>query len=54
MSFNRILVPLDGSPLAEAVLPKAVALVKNNHGATLILLRAAAATTLPGAHPTDT
>lgn len=27
MTFNRILVPLDGSPLAEAALTKAVALV---------------------------
>ncbi|MBI5953810.1 MAG: universal stress protein [Chloroflexi bacterium] len=38
--YKKILVPLDGSPLAEAVLPHAEALAKSE-GAELILLRVA-------------
>ncbi|HZQ07195.1 MAG TPA: universal stress protein [Anaerolineae bacterium] len=38
--YQKILVPLDGSPLAEAVLPHAEALAKSE-GAELILLRVA-------------
>lgn len=38
--YRKILVPLDGSPLAEAVLPHAQALAKSE-GAELILLRVA-------------
>ncbi|MGH2607472.1 MAG: universal stress protein [Tepidiformaceae bacterium] len=53
MKLDKILVPLDGSPLAESALPKAVALVADNHGTTLIILRAAEARTLPGVDPTD-
>jgi nucleotide-binding universal stress UspA family protein len=53
MKFDKILVPLDGSLFAEAALPKAVELIRNNDEATLILLRAAEASTLPGADPTD-
>lgn len=53
MKFDKILVPLDGSLFAEAALPKAVELIRNSDKATLILLRAAAATTLPGVDPTD-
>ena len=53
MKFDKILVPLDGSLFAEAALPKAVELIRNNDEATLILLRAAEATTLPGVDPTD-
>jgi nucleotide-binding universal stress UspA family protein len=53
MKFDKILVPLDGSPFAEAALPKAVELIRNNGEATLILLRAAEAATLPGVDPTD-
>ena len=48
MRFDKILVPLDGSLLAEAALPKAVELIRHNPGGTLILLRAAEATILPG------
>ena len=51
MKFDKILVPLDGSLFAEAALPKAVELIKNNTGAILILLRAAKATMLPGVDP---
>jgi nucleotide-binding universal stress UspA family protein len=53
MKFDKVLVPLDGSRLAEAALPKAVELVSNNPDATLILLRAAEATTFPGVDPID-
>jgi nucleotide-binding universal stress UspA family protein len=37
--FRRILVPLDGSELAEEVLPLAIA-EASDHGATLVLFRA--------------
>jgi len=53
MKFDKILVPLDGSVFAEAALPKAVELLRSNDKASLILLRAAEATTLPGVDPTD-
>lgn len=53
MKFDKILIPLDGSRFAEAALPKAVELVRNNPDATLILLRAAEATTFPGVDPID-
>ncbi len=53
MKFHKILVPLDGSLFAEAALPKAVELIRSSDEATPILLRAAAATTLPGVDPTD-
>lgn len=45
MDFKTILVPLDGSVLAESVLTRAVELAKD--GARLILVRAAEAHTLP-------
>ncbi|MGH7355010.1 MAG: universal stress protein [Candidatus Rokuibacteriota bacterium] len=45
MEFKTVLVPLDGSTLAEGVLPQATALAKD--GARLIVLRAAEAHTLP-------
>jgi nucleotide-binding universal stress UspA family protein len=47
MDFKTILVPLDGSALAEGALPRATALARE--GAQLILLRAAEAHTLPTA-----
>jgi nucleotide-binding universal stress UspA family protein len=53
MKAERILVPLDGSPLAEMALPKAFELLSDGPGATLILLRAAEATTLPGIDPIE-
>ena len=53
MEFEKILIPLDGSRFAEAALRKAVELVRNNPDATLILLRAAEATTFPGVDATD-
>ena len=52
MKLDKILVPLDGSPLAEAALPKAVEMAEDS-GAQLLLLRAAEAHTLPGADPIE-
>lgn len=48
MKVDKILVPLDGSTVAEAALPTALDLAKENPGATLTLLRAAEAVTMPG------
>ena len=53
MKVDRVLVPLDGSPLAEIALPQALAVLRDSPSATLILLRAAEATTLPGVDPTE-
>ena len=52
MKIDRVLVPLDGSVLAEAAMEAAIDL---GRGAPpkLILLRAAEAHTLPGADPTE-
>jgi nucleotide-binding universal stress UspA family protein len=50
--FTKILVPLDGSAMAEEALPMAVGLARA-HGATLLLLRAAEASTFPGVDPTE-
>lgn len=52
MKLDRILVPLDGSPLAEAALEHAVDLARGG-SSTLVLLRAAEAHVLPGMDPTD-
>ena len=52
MKLDTILVPLDGSPLAECALPKATELAEAAN-ATIVLLRAAEAHTLPGVDPTD-
>jgi nucleotide-binding universal stress UspA family protein len=52
MKLERILVPLDGSFLAEAALATAVDMARTS-GARLLLLRAAQAHTLPGADPTE-
>jgi nucleotide-binding universal stress UspA family protein len=40
MKVDRVLVPLDGSPLAERALPRALELLSDSSSATLILLRA--------------
>jgi nucleotide-binding universal stress UspA family protein len=52
MKLGTILVPLDGSALAEAALPKALELAEVS-GASVLRLRAAQAQTLPGIDPTD-
>lgn len=52
MKVEKILVPLDGSALAEAVLPHVEELARPG-GATVLLLRAVEAHTLPGADPTE-
>jgi nucleotide-binding universal stress UspA family protein len=52
MKLQRILVPLDGSRLAEAALPQAIELVQTS-GARLLLLRATEAHTMPGRDPTE-
>jgi nucleotide-binding universal stress UspA family protein len=52
MKLGTILVPLDGSVLAEAALPKALELAAAS-GARVLLLRAAQAQTLPGVDPTE-
>jgi nucleotide-binding universal stress UspA family protein len=51
MSFKRILVPLDGSSLAESAVASARALAGAT--GTLLLVRAAEAHARPGADPTD-
>ena len=52
MKLDRILVPLDGSTLAEGALGQAVELARQG-GGTLVLLRAAEARTFPSADPTE-
>ncbi len=52
MKFQKILVPLDGSTLAEAALPRAIELAQGS-GEKLLLIRAAEAHTLPGVDPTE-
>lgn len=52
MKLDRILVPLDGSALAESALPKAVEMARVGLSG-LLLVRAAEAHTLPGADPID-
>jgi nucleotide-binding universal stress UspA family protein len=51
MKLKRILVPLDGSALAEAAIAKATEVAGTE--CTLMLLRAAEAHTLPGVDPTE-
>lgn len=50
--FMKILVPLDGSDLAEAILPQVTELAKNLD-AEVLLLRVAIAHVFPGADPTE-
>lgn len=51
MKLRKILIPLDGSALAESALAKATEVAGNE--STLMLLRAAEAHTLPGVDPTE-
>jgi len=51
MRLDRILVPLDGSALAETALDAAVDLARLHPGATLVLMRAVDARPLPGSDP---
>jgi nucleotide-binding universal stress UspA family protein len=50
--FSKILVPLDGSKLAEGILPQVEWLAKIHNG-EVTLLRVALAHTFPGADPTQ-
>jgi nucleotide-binding universal stress UspA family protein len=52
MKPKTILVPLDGSILAETALPEAIEIARDND-AVLVLLRAAEAHTLPPSDPTE-
>lgn len=52
MKLDVILVPLDGSELAEAALPRAAELARES-GAKLLLVRAAQAHVFPGVDPTE-
>jgi nucleotide-binding universal stress UspA family protein len=53
MTFAKILVPLDGSRVAEAALPRAEELLRGHPEATLLLLRAVEAKIFPGVDPID-
>ena len=44
----KILVPLDGSPAAEAALPKALEFAKRSEAARIVLVRAVEPPALPG------
>jgi nucleotide-binding universal stress UspA family protein len=50
--YRTILVPLDGSSFSERALPVATALARAT-GGKLVLVRAASASVLPGAHSSD-
>lgn len=53
MDSYTLLIPLDGSELAEAALSKAEALVEMMKESKLLLLRVAEAHTFPGVDPTE-
>ena len=50
--YGTILIPLDSSPFSERALPVATALARTT-GGKLVLVRAASASVLPGAHSAD-
>jgi nucleotide-binding universal stress UspA family protein len=52
MKIRTLMVPLDGSTLAEAALAPAIEFARENE-ATLVLVRAAEAHPMPGADPTE-
>ena len=52
MKIDKLLVPLDGSRLAEQALAKALDVAEGGQP-TLLLLRAAEASTWPGVDPTE-
>jgi nucleotide-binding universal stress UspA family protein len=52
MQLSKILVPLDGSPLAEMILPRATELAGST-SAKVVLLRAVEARSFPGVDPTE-
>jgi nucleotide-binding universal stress UspA family protein len=52
MKINKLLVPLDGSGLAEQALTKAVDVAQGTEP-TFLLVRAAEASTWPGVDPTE-
>jgi nucleotide-binding universal stress UspA family protein len=52
MKIGKVLIPLDGSALAEQALTKALDITEGGEP-TLLLLRAAEASTWPGVDPTD-
>jgi nucleotide-binding universal stress UspA family protein len=47
MKAGKIVVPLDGSALAEAALPKAIEIAQATPGAAVVLMRAAEAPAFP-------
>jgi nucleotide-binding universal stress UspA family protein len=53
MKLAKVLVPLDGSALAESALPTAIDLLGGEPTATLQLLRAAEAPTMLGSDPIE-
>lgn len=53
MTIEKILVPLDGSDLAEAALETAIDILAQHPATTILLVRAAEATRPPGSSPTE-
>lgn len=53
MNTKKILVPLDGSPLAEVALRMAIQMAQESPGGSLVLLRAAEALAFAGRDPIE-
>jgi nucleotide-binding universal stress UspA family protein len=53
MKVDKILVPLDGSALAETALPVAIDLLSDRPDTTLLLMRATEAPARPGTDPIE-